>query len=108
LPGSLLAGDLYVLANVLTDWDDAQVVKILLNCHRAGRPGHALALAELLLPERTDIPLPFLLDLTLLASTGGQVRTADVYRTMLAEASYQLEQVTTVPGGQNILLARAR
>jgi SAM-dependent methyltransferase len=100
-------GDLYVLANVLVDWGDAEVMKILRNCHRAGRPGHALAVTEPLLPERPDTPLPFLLDLTLLASVGGQVRTAGQYRGLLAEAGYQLEQVVALPGGQSILLARA-
>ena len=100
-------GDLYILSHVLTDWDDVLAVKILRNCHRAGQPGHALALLELLLPDQPGETLPFLFDLVLLAATSGQVRTVDAHRRILAEAGYQLEQVSALAGGEHILLARA-
>jgi hypothetical protein len=100
-------GDLYVLAHVLHDWDDAPATKILRNCHRAGRPGHALAVVEMLLPERPGDWLPFLLDLHMLVTNGGRERTADGFRALLAGAGYQLERIISLPGGQNILLAQA-
>ncbi len=100
-------GDLYVLAHVLHDWDDALAVQILRNCHRAGKPGHALAVVEMLLPEGPGDWLPFLLDLHMLVINGGRERTAGDFRALLAEADYHLERITRLPGGQNILLARA-
>lgn len=99
--------DLYLLAHVLHDWDDAAAVKILRNCHQAGRSGHTLAVVEMLLPDRPDNWLPFLLDLHMLVTNGGRERTADNFRAVLAEADYQLERIIKLPGGQNILLAQA-
>lgn len=101
-------GDLYVLQHVLHDWDDSSATQILRNCHHAGLPGHTLAVIELLLPEQPGHWLPFLLDLTMLAETGGRERTAAEFRTLLSGAGYQLEKSIPLPGGQNILLARAR
>jgi hypothetical protein len=100
--------DLYVLAHVLTDWDDAAAAQILRNCHRAGQPGHTLAVVEALLPGRPgDGLMPFLLDLHLLVTNGGRVRPAGDFRALLAGAGYELQTVIDLPGGQNILLARA-
>ena len=106
--GARAGGDLYILAHVLTDWDDAAAATILRNCHRAGQPGHTLAVVEALLPERPgDGLMPFLLDLHLLVTNGGRVRTAGDFRTLLAGTGYELQTVIDLPGGQNILLARA-
>jgi hypothetical protein len=100
--------DLYVLAHILCDWDDATAAKILGNCHRAGQPGHTLAVVEALLPDGPgDALIPFLLDLHLLVTNGGKLRPAGEFRALLAGAGYQLETIISLPGGQNIVLARA-
>ena len=101
-------GDLYVLQHVLHDWDDSSATRILRNCRQAGRAGHTLAVVELLLPEQPGYWLPFLLDLAMLALGGGRERTVPEFRTLLSGAGYQLERITPLPNGQNILLARAR
>jgi hypothetical protein len=62
---------------------------------------------ELLLPEQPGYWLPFLLDLHMLVAHGGRERTAPQFRTLLSGAGYQLEKIISLPGGQNILLARA-
>jgi hypothetical protein len=100
-------GDLYLLAHVLHDWDDAHGLTILCNCHRAGRPGHTLAVVELLLPELPGYWLPFLIDLQMLVTNGGRERTAGQYRALLADGGYELERIIDLPGGQSILLAHA-
>lgn len=99
--------DLYVLSNVLCDWDDAAAAKILRNCHQAGRPGHTLAVTETLLPEGPGDSLPFLIDLHMLAINGGRARTADDFRALLGRVGYALERVINLPGGESVLLARA-
>jgi SAM-dependent methyltransferase len=100
--------DLYVLAHVLCDWGDAAAAKILRNCHRAGQPGHTLAVMEALLPQRPgDALIPFLLDLHLLVTNGGKIRSADQFSALLTRAGYELLQIIDLPGGQNIVLARA-
>jgi SAM-dependent methyltransferase len=101
-------GDLYFLQHVLHDWDDSDVAKILRNCHRAGQPGHTLAVVELCLPERPSGWLPFLLDLHMLVESGGRERTERDFRALLAGAGYELEKaIGLVGGGQHILVARS-
>jgi hypothetical protein len=100
--------DLYVLAHVLCDWDDGPAAKLLANCHRAGQPGHTLAVVEALLPQRPgDALIPFLLDLHLLVTNGGKIRPAGEFRALLTGAGYELERIIDLPGGQNIVVARA-
>jgi O-methyltransferase domain len=79
-------------------WDDAAAVRILRNCHRAGKPGHALAVVEMVLPEGPGDWLPFLFDLHMPVIHGGRQRTAEGFRVVLAKADYQVERITRLPG----------
>ena len=49
--------DLYLLKQILHDWDDADCVKILKTVREAIAPGGRLAIFEILLPER-NVPHP--------------------------------------------------
>ena len=43
-------GDVYLLAQILHDWDDERSRTILENCHRATRPGGEVLVVELVIP----------------------------------------------------------
>ena len=58
-------------------------------------------------PQPGDTLIPFLLDLHLLVTNGGKIRPAHDLRALLARTGYQLETIVDLPGGQNIVLARA-
>ena len=49
-------GDVYVLAQILHDWDDERCGVILANCRRAMRPGGKLLVVEQVLPGGTRRP----------------------------------------------------
>jgi SAM-dependent methyltransferase len=92
-------GDLYVLREVLHNWDDEQARRVLENCHRAALPGSRLLLGEVVLPDEADATtaLAFQLDLIALVAFGGRERTRDEWTQLLASAGYQLGHVRPVP-----------
>ena len=50
---------MYLLKNVIHDWDDERAVSILRNCHSAMRAESRLLLIEPVLPERPGaLPAP--------------------------------------------------
>jgi hypothetical protein len=83
-------GDAYVLKSVIHDWPDAESVEILRTCRRA-MPAHGrLLLVEQLLDESPDPVRTAFSDLTMLVVAGGQERTTDEYRSLLAAAGFDL------------------
>jgi SAM-dependent methyltransferase len=51
-------GDLYLLSNILHDWDDDTAVRILRNCHRAMRDQGRLLIVEAVIPDGTAPSMP--------------------------------------------------
>jgi SAM-dependent methyltransferase len=92
-------GDLYVLREVLHNWDDEHDGHVLENCHRAAQPGSTLLVGEVVLPGEADTTtaLAFQLDLIALAAFGGKERTRDEWTHLLASAGYRLQDVRPVP-----------
>ncbi len=89
-------GDLYILSQVLHDWDDEQGRQILRNCRQAIVEGGKLVIIERLLPERVTGPnVAVQFDLNMLVLNNGRERTAAEYGAMLADAGFQLTR--TVP-----------
>ncbi len=86
-------GDAYLMSHVIHDWNEEQCRTILSNCRRAMKADSRLLLIEMVLPPG-DAPHPGkMLDMMMLVGPGGQERTADEYRTLLAGAGFRLERV---------------
>jgi len=87
-------GDLYMLSQILHDWDDARCVKILETCREAMRPNGRLLLLEAIMPEHVAEPTPVVdSDLIMLAITGGRERTEAEYRDLLAASGFNLTRI---------------
>ncbi|TCO62043.1 methyltransferase [Actinocrispum wychmicini] len=94
-------GDLYLLKNVLHDWDDEQATQILARCRQAMTPGHRLLIAESVMPDTLSGSLASRLaamgDLNMLLN-GGRERTLPEYSKLLSEAGFrQTRLVPIVP-----------
>lgn len=93
-------GDVYLLKQVIHDWDDEHSGRILANCRKAMAPGARIVLIERLLPTRmADDPEHrsiALLDLEMMVRLGGRERTLDEYRDLLERAGFRF--LGTVPG----------
>ncbi|XP_069923339.1 acetylserotonin O-methyltransferase isoform X2 [Oryctolagus cuniculus] len=86
---ALPPADLYVLARVLHDWDDADCARLLARVRAAGGPGAQVLVLEALLDDDGRGPLPVLLSaLTMLVQTRGRERSAPEYRALLAAAGF--------------------
>ena len=98
-------GDAYLLKAVIHDWPDAESVEILRTCRRS-IPAHGrLLLVEQLLDEAPDPVRTAFSDLTMLVMAGGQERTTDEYRFLLATAGFDLTR--TVTTGSDVFVLEA-
>jgi hypothetical protein len=101
-------GDVYLLKWVIHDWDDAKATAILKNCHAAMPPHARLLLIEAPLPPGNDPSLHKLMDVNMLVMTGGRERTEAEYRSLLAEAGFEVTRVTVTPLELGVLEASRR
>ncbi|GAB3740240.1 methyltransferase [Nocardiopsis nanhaiensis] len=104
LPG----GDLYVLREILHDWDDTSCLRILTNCRRSMGTGSRLAVAELIYEQDggEESRLPALMDLYMMSLFSGAERRIDEFLTLIAEAGLTVERVHPLGGGKGLLLCR--
>jgi SAM-dependent methyltransferase len=98
--------DLYLLKNVIHDWNDAQSERILKNCRLALREKGKLILIERIMPERArEEPLTVMQDLRMLISNGGRERGESEFRALFEAAGLKLTRVIPLPSGLNIIEA---
>jgi len=98
--------DLYLLKGVLQQWGDAETRTILENCRRAMPPSAKLVIIERVLPERaSDDPAAVMLDLHMMAITGGQARSLRQFEALLSEAGLAVSKVTPTSSGLTIIEA---
>ena len=98
-------GDAYILSHIIHDWSEEQCLTILGNCRKAMRPRSKLLILEFVLPEGDEPHIGKLLDMTMLAVTGGEERTATEYRTLLARAGLTMTRV--IPTGSDVSIVEA-
>jgi len=99
-------GDIYVLKQVLHDWDDLRALAILKNCRRIMKKGAKLLVAELIVPESGPLALfGSLLDLQMLVVHGGRERTRQEFANVLQASGYKLQRVIATPTPVSIIEA---
>jgi hypothetical protein len=99
--------DLYMLASVLHNWDDAHATRILAALGHSATSDTRLRIFEMLLPEDATPHRAKMSDvLMLLMFDGARERTLGQYRDLLESTGWQLEQVVASPGPMSIIEAR--
>ena len=89
----LPVAEAYVLMEVLHDWTDEDAARILNAVRRAAAPGARLLVVEVLVPDTPGPDHSKVLDIIMLAVTGGRERTREQYEKLLADAGFKLERV---------------
>jgi O-methyltransferase domain len=89
----LPVADAYVLMEVLHDWSDEDATKILAAVRRAAPTGARVLVVEALIADDPGPDAGKVLDVIMLAATGGRERTREQYTELLALAGFQLERV---------------
>ena len=90
---ALPAGDLYLLMDLLHDWDDADAARILAAVRRAAQPRSRLLIIETLVPETAGPHFGKTLDIIMLAVTGGRERTEAQHAALLTAFGFELTRV---------------
>ena len=97
------AGDAYLLKWIIHDWDDAQSVTILRNCHRAMAKNGKLLLVEAVIPRGNASSFPKFMDLTMLVVVGGHERTEAEYRALFEAAGFELTQIIPTSSEMSVI-----
>ncbi len=99
-------GDLYILSNVLHDWDDENCRTILNNCRRAMKSGSKLLIVEFLVPPANVFSLAKLLDIEMMVmSGGGRERTEGEFCNLLDAAGLRMGTIIPLETGEALLEA---
>jgi hypothetical protein len=86
-------GDLYLLKQILHDWDDDQAGAILASCARAMRPDGRVLIVEMVIPDDRRPTAAQFMDLNMLVLVPGRERTVREYRTLLARSGLTMRRV---------------
>jgi SAM-dependent methyltransferase len=97
--------DAYILMEVLHDWADDDAGRILTAVRRASAPGVRIIVVEVLVPDSPGPDHSEVLDIMMLAVTGGRERTRDQDETLLTENGFELQRV--VPTRSSYLIVEA-
>lgn len=81
---------LYLIASVLMDWTDEQVVSVLQTCHRAMKPESKVLIIDPLIGDTNEPSLGKIADLVILMETTGVIRSEEEYRVLLERAGFEL------------------
>jgi hypothetical protein len=95
----------YLLSHVIHDWSEAQCLTILGNCRRAMKPDSRLLIVETVLATGNTPHPGKMLDIIMLAVSGGQERTEPEYCALLDKAGFRLIRV--VPTQSAVSLVEA-
>jgi SAM-dependent methyltransferase len=102
--GSVPQGaDAYLLCGVIHDWDDRCAIEILRNCRRAMAEKGRVLIVDMVVPDTGARSFSKLLDLNMLAMTGGRERTKAEFRALLDAADYKLTRIIPTMAPQSIL-----
>lgn len=98
--------DLYILSNVLMDWDDADAVRLLRRCREAmGADGRQLVV-ERIIPADNAPSLAQLGDLMGLVVTGGRMRSASAFDRLFEASGLRRTGTVMTPSGYAVMEAR--
>lgn len=103
----LPTAEIYVLMEIIHDWDDTDAIRILSNIRRSAPDNATLVIIETVLdPQRPRDPATTL-DIVMLAVTGGRERSRTERASLLDRAGFELVRVIQTGGGVQIVEARA-
>ncbi|MGN6161766.1 MAG: methyltransferase [Marmoricola sp.] len=105
---ALPQADCYLLMEVIHDWADAEATRILSAIRRAAKPDARVLIIENVLSEARPDPRGRILDVIMLAVTGGRERTPSQLAVLLESAGLALADVIDTGGPLRIVEATVR
>jgi len=87
------AGDVYLLKQVLHDWNDSQCRAILSRCANRLNPGGKVLIVEMIIPDDNSPSMASMMDMNMLVMLPGRERSLSEYRSLLDGAGLKLDKV---------------
>lgn len=88
-------GEVYILKQIIHDWDDTAAIAILKNCRIQMAKSGKILVIETLIPSRDEASFSKLIDLEMLVISGGCERNEAEYRALFKAAGFQLTNIIT-------------
>ncbi|MFO7286508.1 MAG: methyltransferase [Gammaproteobacteria bacterium] len=104
----LPAADTYLLMDLLHDWPDDRAARILAALRRAAPVGARALIVEALIGEGPGREFGKVLDVIMLATTGGRERTVSEHEELLRSVGFELERVIPTRSNYSIVEAVAK
>jgi hypothetical protein len=98
-------GDLYILSNILHDWDDEHCRMILRCCRDAVGDAGRLLVVESIVPPGNEWSIAKLLDLEMFVINGGMERTEREYADLLGESRFEISRIVPTSAGVSMIEA---
>ena len=98
-------GDLYLLKQILHDWEDEPSTAILRRIRAAIAPGGRLVVIDRLMPEEIRPHPAYQMDLYMLLLLGARERKRSEFAALFAQCGFRLERVTEDPHVPSVLEA---
>jgi hypothetical protein len=98
-------GDVYMLKNIVHDWDDERAIAILKNCRRAMSRSSRLLVIEGVVPTGNSPSPTKIMDMNMLVHTGGRERTEAEHRALLGKSGFRVERIIPVSAATSIIEA---
>ena len=100
-------GDLYILKQIIHDWDDERSIQILANCSRAMKQNGRVLLIETVIEPGGGPDVANFFDLHMLVTAeGGKERTKSDYLSLLKTAGLELLEIHNTPSSFSLIEAR--
>jgi hypothetical protein len=100
-------GDLYVLKQIIHDWDDKRAIQILANCKNAMNKDGRILLIETVIDPDEAMDVANFFDLHMLVTAeGGKERTESEYRLLLEEAGLELIGIYKIQSSLSLVESR--
>jgi hypothetical protein len=95
--------DAYLMKHIIHDWDDERALAILRNCHRAMPETGKLLLVEMVVPPGNEPHFAKIQDLEMLLSPGGLERTEEEFRSLFADAGFELARIIPTASPMSVI-----
>ncbi len=111
IPGSFfenidLAADIYILKNILHNWNDEKCRKILENIKKTMPASAKIFIIDMVVPDNNLPSISKLLDIQMLGiMSGGKERTREEFISLLDHSGLYLEKITQTIGPLKVLIA---
>jgi len=102
------SGDIYLLKQILHDWNDEQCRTILSRCAKRMTPGGRVCIVEMVIPDDNSPSMASMMDLNMLVMLPGRERSLKEYRSLLESAGLQVERLLQTHSPFQIIEASKR